>query len=207
MIYRGIDISGWQKGLDFDRIPSNSGIDFCIIKIGENGVKSKYFDRFYDSCIEHNIKVGCYYYLSQGELGNTVGPDIVKWLDNRKLHYPIYLDVEEVDTELARNTRIAVQTGQYLEERKFYFGIYSSTFWMHKLLDENAVNRFDKWWAGWYKNTTLTSWPESRFEEKHRDKNLWQFGTYHLYPGMDVDGNLCRVNYLEIMVKNHLNGF
>lgn len=207
MIYRGIDISGWQKSIDWERVitPENK-IDFAIIKIGENGAKSAYFDKFYNACRDYDVKIGCYYYLNRAERGDDIGPNIIRWLDGRKLEYPVYLDVEETGTDKNRNTVIAVETGEYLEQRGYYYGIYCSTYWMDKLMDIEAIKRFDKWWAGWVSNNAQNNWPTVRYDKRHADKNMWQFGTIKL-GGYSLDGNLCRINYPEIMKQHHRNGY
>lgn len=55
----GIDVSKWQKGLDF----SKAGIDFCIIKATEGvGYVDPCFSSFVKQCKDNNILIGCYHY-------------------------------------------------------------------------------------------------------------------------------------------------
>ena len=63
-IYQGIDVSNWQKYIDF-RAVKNSGIDFVYIKSSEGrSFIDPYFETNYQNARANGLKVGFYHYVT-----------------------------------------------------------------------------------------------------------------------------------------------
>ena len=62
--YEGIDVSGWQGEIDFERV-RNSGIEYVYIKAseGSNSI-DPYFSRNYREAKRNNLNVGFYHYVT-----------------------------------------------------------------------------------------------------------------------------------------------
>lgn len=63
-IYEGIDISSWQKNVNFSKV-KNSGIDIVYIKSSE-GTRyiDPYFESNYKNAKANGLKVGFYHYVT-----------------------------------------------------------------------------------------------------------------------------------------------
>ena len=62
-IEKGIDVSGWQGNIDFDKV-KKSGITFVIIKAGgsdDGFYTDSYFESNYKKAVKAGLKVGSYY--------------------------------------------------------------------------------------------------------------------------------------------------
>ena len=100
----GIDISQYQKGIDFNAIKNQ--YDFVILRGGYTGfgstrplVKDECFEEFYKACKDRGIPVGVYWYSCAnsrafGEKEATFLYD--ECLKGKKFQYPVYIDVEDI---------------------------------------------------------------------------------------------------------------
>ncbi len=63
-IYRGIDVSEWQRNINFTKV-KNSGIEIVYIRssLGSNYI-DPYFNRNYSEAKKNNLKVGVYHYVT-----------------------------------------------------------------------------------------------------------------------------------------------
>ena len=62
MATKGIDVSYWQKNIDWDKVKS-AGIKFAIIRCGYgNGGVDSYFERNVKECERVGIPWGAYYF-------------------------------------------------------------------------------------------------------------------------------------------------
>ena len=80
---KGIDISSWQKGINFDELKNN--VDFIILRAGftgwGNGVNKNIdecFNDFYHQCKLRSIPVGAYWYSCANTYEKGVAKAFVK---------------------------------------------------------------------------------------------------------------------------------
>jgi GH25 family lysozyme M1 (1,4-beta-N-acetylmuramidase) len=100
----GIDISQYQKGIDFDSIKNQ--YDFVILRGGYTGygstrplVKDECFEEFYKACKDRGIPVGVYWYscANSKKFGKMEASFLYdNCLKGKKFQYPVYIDVEDV---------------------------------------------------------------------------------------------------------------
>lgn len=63
LIYRGIDVSDWQRYIDYSQV-KNSGVDIVYIKASQGTtIKDPYFEINYESAKANGLKVGFYHFL------------------------------------------------------------------------------------------------------------------------------------------------
>ena len=63
-IYQGIDVSGYQRNIDFKKVKED-GIDIVYIKAseGSNYIDS-HFERNYEQAKKYGLKIGFYHYVT-----------------------------------------------------------------------------------------------------------------------------------------------
>lgn len=63
-IYQGIDVSRWQRNIDFSLV-KNSGIDIVYIKSSEGrSYIDPYFEKNYSEAKANGLKIGFYHYVT-----------------------------------------------------------------------------------------------------------------------------------------------
>ena len=213
----GIDVSKYNYPIDWNKV-KNSGVKFAILRCGyapinnrTNLKKDPYFEQFYKDAKSVGMPVGVYFYSRCNSIstGKAEANFIINCLKNKKLEYPVWLDVEDITT--LRNTNRATLTNAIktclneLEGHGYYSGIYTGAYILRDNLIESELTMYDKWIAGYTKVCP--------YKGKH---NMWQFGgetnllTKKKIPGIgsDVaDQNYCYVDYPTIIKNNGLNGY
>lgn len=208
----GIDISRWQG--DFNMLQAKrEGIEFVIIKGGggDDGlyVDSK-FKQNYDNAKRLGLPVGCYWFskaLTVDQAKMEAEYFYQNVLRGRRFELPIYMDVEN-KTQLAVGQRMLtdiVKTWlEYLENRGYFVGIYSSLYYVNRKFYDSELQEYTHWIAQW--NTEL--------EYAHKDIcGMWQFGGETNYIRSNkIAGVTCDQDYmlqdLPTMIKNGgFNGF
>lgn len=203
----GIDLSKYQKGIDFDRVKA-AGVKFVILRGAYHMSKDSCFDSFYSACKERGIHVGVYHY----SMAQTVAEArqeakflIQKVLCGKQFEFPIWMDVEDrVQRALGKTllTDIVCAYCDVLEKAGYYVGIYSSKSFFSTELDEFRLQQYDKWIAQWSKRCTYKG-----------EFGLWQFGgesnmiRSNKVAGRVVDQNYAYKDYPTIIKRAGLNGY
>lgn len=208
----GIDISRHNGSIDFETAVKE-GVKFVIIK-GGGGDSGLYTDaRFsenYDRCVSLGLDVGAYWFSRALNVQDAV--EEAKYfykncLSGRKFQLPVYIDVENV-TMLNIGKRALTDTIKawcdYLEDRGFFTGIYSSKSFFDAFMYDRELKDYTHWVAQW--NTECTY-------EDASVLGVWQFGgeTNLLRPNT-VAGKICDQNYMyrdfpKLIRSAGLNGF
>ena len=100
ILTKGIDVSNSGQGriADWRKVAKN--VDFAILKLG-NGYESEsfytdtQFNRNADACEEFGIPYGVYVYqyFTSVEKAKEAAKNTIEILKNRKLDYPVFLDI------------------------------------------------------------------------------------------------------------------
>ena len=205
----GIDISSYQKGINFDKLKEK--IEFIILRGGftgyGNGVslnKDKCFENFYSEAKKRNIPVGVYWYSCANtyEKGKKEAEFLYNnCLKGKQFEFPIYMDVEEKRWQQVGKSQMNQAIKGFcetLENLGYYVGIYASTYWFNTFIDTANLKQYDKWLANWSKNKP--SFKYGRF-------GMWQNTNKKSVAGMYVDGDVSYENYPSIMKSCGLNGY
>lgn len=204
----GIDVSVWQRGMDFNKA-KNEGVEFVIMRGMYGNAKDTEFDTNYIKAKNVGLGVGVYQW---GRAANVAQAReeaqllIEHCLKGKIFEYPIYYDVE--DTILLNKTKnetteIIKAWAETIENAGYFAGIY-----MNQNCFENDVNGYElaelcsQWRAKW---TTE--------DKKPNGVQMWQFGgETNLIRSNKIAGYVCDQDYayvdLPTIIKEaNLNGF
>lgn len=203
MRVRGIDVSSYQGKIDWERVKPY--IDFAIIRCGYgNNLKSQddiYFERNAEYCKKLNIPFGVYLYSYATNLDEARSEveHTLRLIKDKKLEYPVYLDVENRRQMALRQEELTDIVDYYaseMEKAGYYVGIYASVDRFRGILSSARLN-YDKWVAEWGDKLTYDN-------EK---VGLWQHTAYEEMPGIRtrVDGDYALKDYPKIIRDLGLN--
>ncbi|MDV4151708.1 LysM peptidoglycan-binding domain-containing protein [Clostridium sp. AL.422] len=197
----GIDVSTWQGNFNFNQA-ANEGVKFAIIRGAYNRRKDDRFEEYYRNAKAIGLSVGVYQYsmattveeaLSEAKFleGNV--------LNNKQFELPIYLDIEDnVHKNLTKNQVSAIAKAwlDYLEERGFFVGIYSSKSFLENYLNEDVRTDYSIWVAEWARQCTYSG-----------PYGMWQFGgETNLIRSNKVAGVVCDQNYMIVDYPSLIKG-
>lgn len=98
----GIDISRWQKEIDFNKVKA-AGCDFVIMRIGGYDDGEHYTDRYYLKNIKNakaaGLKIGIYWHAEESTKDEVIASTkyLLNVLDGEKLDFPIAYDWEDFE--------------------------------------------------------------------------------------------------------------
>lgn len=200
---KGIDVSSYQGLIDWTRVKPY--IDFAIIRCGwGNNLLSQddiYCERNTKLCEELNIPYGVYLYSyattldeARSEVEHTL-----RLIKDKKIEYPIYLDVESKGQMSLRKEELISIVKYYcneIEKNGYYVGIYASLNTLNGILNSNELDPYDKWVAEWNSNLT--------YDKKC---GMWQNSSYEEIPGIRnrVDSDISFYDFPKIIKDNNLN--
>lgn len=206
---KGLDISAYQKGINFNNL---NGVEFLILRAGFTGYggtgtnknKDSQFESFYSSAKARGIPVGAYWYSCANtyEKGRAEAEYMYEnCLKGKQFEYPIYIDVEENRWQrVGKSIMNQAIKGfcEYLEAKGYYVGIYASTYWFNTYIDTANLKQYDKW---------LANWTSKKPSFKYGDFGLWQNSSSGKVAGYTVDTNIAYKDYPSIMKQYGLNGY
>lgn len=209
---QGLDISSYQKGINFDSIKNSKNGEFLILRAGFTGYgtgvsynKDSCFEGFYNSAKSRNIPVGAYWYSCANTYDKGVAEANYMYnncLKGKQFEYPIYMDVEDTHWQVGNKTGVTQAVRGFcktLEDKGYYVGIYGSDISGFKdKMNLNDLTAYDKWVAR-YGSTPkyVTSY------------GMWQSsstGRISGYSG-NLDTDTAYIDYPAIIKERGLNGF
>ena len=207
---KGLDISSYQKGINFDEIKSK--VDFLILRAGFTGWggdgtnknKDSCFEDFYSKSKARGIPVGAYWYSCANtyEKGKAEAEYLYNnCLKGKQFEYPIYMDVEEDrHQQVGKSIMADAIKGfcEYLENKGYYVGIYANSNYFNNFIDTAKLSMYDKW---------LAVWTSNKPSFKYGDYGLWQNSSSGYISGMRVDTDYAYKDYPTIIKKAGLNGY
>lgn len=200
---KGIDVSSYQGNMDFETLKNQ--IDFMIIRCGYGVDRITQDDNKYErnasECERLGIPYGVYLYsyATTIEEAESEALHTLRLIKNKKLEYPVFLDVEsDVQKALDKETLANVVEHYCLkmEEAGYYVGIYANLDWFVNRLDSPKLERFDHWLAQWNKEPTY-----------QKPFGMWQYTSKLTLPGISgpVDGDIAYKDYPKIIRDHGLN--
>ena len=210
MEVRGIDISSYQKGINFDAIKSS--VEFAILRAGFTGWggdgtgknKDSCFEDFYKQAKAKGIPVGAYWYSCANtyEKGKAEAEYMYKnCLKGKQFEYPICMDVEEDRHQRVGKAKMAEAIKgfcEYLEGKGYYVSIYANSNYFNNFIDTANLKQYDKW---------LAVWTSNKPSFKYGDFGMWQNSSSGNIGGMRIDTDYAYKDYPNIMKSNGLNGY
>lgn len=204
---KGIDISEHNGNVDMKKIKED-GIKFIILRLGYGKNQSqidKNFKTNYEKAINSNIPVGVYLYsyatnISDSKEEAKLVLDNIKGL---KIEYPIFIDMEDADNYKAKRNvsnatciDICETFCQEIESAGYYVGIYANLDWLNNKINDNRLDKFDKWVAQWNNRCTYK-----------KEYGMWQYSSKGKVEGItgNVDLNYSLKDYPTIIKNAKLN--
>ena len=203
---RGIDVSKWQKSINFVNV-KKSGVKFVIIKAGgsdDGFYTDKMFATNYEAAIEAGLHVGAYYFAGRKFSGAANGKAdavrFVKILDGRKFDYPVYLDIEAQPAGNKKGvTDAAIAFCEYMESKGYFTGIYASDIsGFQDKLESSRIGQYTLWDACYgNKPSYINTW------------GMWQITSSSYISGItgEVDTDLSKYDFSAIIRKAHKNNY
>ena len=192
---KGVDISHWQKGIDFSAL-KQAGVKFAIIRAGYSTKKDDAMDKFIADCKKYGIDFGFYWYSyamtveqAQAEADKCI--EVIKGLSPT---YPVFFDMEEkkqidlLNTDT--RTKMAIAFCEKIKKAGFKPGIYANPSFMENYFDKRQlVGKYDIWLAHW------TNSPDNPSKYNY-GQTMWQWGLDRI-GGYDIDGDVCFCEYAK----------
>lgn len=188
----GIDISKWNKEIDWDRVKS-AGVEFAVIRVGYRGamsgklVEDPYFEQNMKGAARVGIPVGVYFFTQAVNTVEAVeeASMVISLCRDYSVTWPVFIDTEgaggsgradglDVDTR----TQVCKAFCETVESAGYHAGIYGARNWLNGMLAMERLNDYIIWLA------------------EYREVPLYQ-GYYHLWQytsGGSVDGIEGRVD-------------
>ena len=207
---KGLDISSYQKGINFDEIKAK--VDFLILRAGFTGWggdgtnknKDNCFEDFYNKAKSRGIPVGAYWYSCANtyEKGKSEAEYVYNnCLKGKQFEYPICMDVEEDRHQQVGKEKIANAIKgfcEFLESKGYYVSIYANSNYFNNYIDTAELSMYDKW---------LAVWTSNKPSFKYGDFGLWQNSSNGIIGGMRVDTDYAYKDYPSIIKNAGLNGY
>ena len=206
---KGLDISSYQGGINFDAIKS-TGINFLILRAGFTGWgtgvnynKDKCFEDFYSKAKQRDINVGAYWYSCANTREKGIAEAKFMYencLKGKQFEYPIAIDVEDEHHQLKSKyaTSRAIQGFcETLEKLGYYVVVYANTNWFNDYIDLDMIKNYDKWIAQWSSNAPIVPFAY----------NLWQNSASGYIDGINVDTNVSYLDFENVIKNKGLNGY
>lgn len=195
---KGIDVSAWQGQIDWKTVAAY-GMDFAILRITEAGnVIDKYFERNYTECQKYNIPTGAYKYsyaMTIAEI-QSEARKVVDTLNNRKIQYPVFLDLEHHNQRVLGSESIHKMADAFreiIEAAGYKFAIYCNVDWYETVICSH-LKKYDFWIASYPENDD--GWLQERLRP---DFGVgWQYSSKAKIPGIagTVDRNVFYKDYV-----------
>lgn len=201
----GVDVSHYQRNINWGKVKENSTIRFCIMKaMYESSHKvDECFENNYRGCKANGIKTGTYIFIGSKSMENPK-EDAEAFLDilnGRKLEYGIWLDAESAKVRALgkhRITTILIQEANIFEKAGYRVGIYTNPDWYKNVLDVDILrNKYPFWVARYPKDDNGNM--QNRLSPKEYAE-AWQYSSKGNVPGivgnvdLDID-----YSYAEFM--------
>ena len=208
IVAKGVDISHHNGNIDFKALATE--VDFVILKAGGSEkrghtlFKDKKFESYYKAAKAAGLKVGCYFFA---------GPDLnevnafmdaqylCQILQGKQFEYPVFIDIEaQLEGNKNTTTKAVINFCDYMEEHKYFVGIYASDISGFKGLMHKQYLLPYTWWVARYGTN-----PKYAVE----NMGIWQTSSTGKIAGVsgNVDTDVSFIKYDVIIKKKHLNGF
>ena len=203
-IYNGIDVSTWNKQIDWNAVKA-SGIDFAFIKVGGRGWGSA-GTLYHDSRALENlkgakaagIKIGVYFF-SQAisvEEAEEEAAYLLERIEGYEISFPVVFDWEVIGKSNARADNLDTDTlgacanafCEAVAAAGYEPMVYVSLNTGYLKYDLRQIDQYDLWLAEYADAPTF-----------HYNFQMWQYTSSGQVDGIDgeVDLNLSFVNYAE----------
>lgn len=191
---KGVDISYWQKGIDYAALKS-AGVEFAIIRAGLSETVDKALEAHVNGCAAAGISYGYYWYsyAKSAEEARREAAACVKAIARFPApEYPVFFDAEESSIAAALGREAMTDTAlafvKAIEESGYPAGVYANPSWMENEYNKSRlIGNTDIWLAHW-------TWDPAKSSPYKYGQKMWQWGIINV-KGFDADADICYVDY------------
>ena len=201
----GGDFSQWNSVINWAL--AKTCLDFALIRAGygdslsyPNQVDAQY-EANYKGCKANGIPVGVYYYCyaTTVEAAKREAQCCLALLKGKQLEYPVYYDVEEMDTfRTGKTNEIIKAFADVLEAAGYWVGVYIYRNAAQTYLTEYTRTR--------YTMAIAEYGPRLNYSGPY---GVWQNSSTWTFSGVSTrsDHDYCYVNYPKIIKERGKNGY
>lgn len=157
-LYRGIDVSEWQKQIDWDAVKAGGLVDYAILRAaafaGETPSRKGVdvcWERNAKECERLGIPYGAYIYsyATNAAEAQEEADYILGLVKGHNLTCPIYIDIEDLSIINANLNVVAETFCKRIEAAGYRAGVYSGLNWWRDFLTSSSLDRWSRWVAQW----------------------------------------------------------
>lgn len=204
---RGIDVSKWQKEIDWNEAKKDD-VNFAIIRAGYgNGNMDPYAHMNCVKCNSLVIPVGLYWfsYAYTEDMARREAHHALNFASKHKIELPIYFDFEYDSDDYARAHGINVSRETFcrfteafcktIEQGGYYAAFYCNRDYLRNKVSDSLRSRFDMWLADYSQPVLM------------KDSHMVQYTDSGFIHGINgkVDLNLTDRDYPTIIRNAGLN--
>lgn len=203
----GIDVSVWQRGMNFNKA-KNEGVEFVIMRGMYGNAKDTEFETHYKNAKANGLGVGVYQWGRAANIAQAREEAqllVEHCLNGKAFEYPIYYDVEDtiiLNKSVNETTEIIKAWAETIENAGYYAGVYmNQSCFENDVIGDELAKLYTQWRAKW---TTEANKPDN--------VQMWQFGgETNIIRSNKIAGYVCDQNYayenFPIIIKGAgLNG-
>lgn len=201
-----IDVSEWQNVIAWAKVKL-AGIVGALIRAGYGDTLSypsqidKQFERNYSECKRVGMPVGAYYYCyaTTVEQAQREAYGCLALLKGKQFEYPIFYDVEELDTFRSGKTNDIIKAfADILEAAGYWVGVYIYRSAAQTYLTEYTRTR--------YAMAIAEYGPKLNYSGPY---GIWQNSSTWRVDGIsgNVDHDWCYVDYPKLIKERGKNGY
>ncbi len=191
----GIDISRWQKGIDFNKIKAED-VEFVILRCAYGISTDACFSDFYQQAKDRGFNVGAYIYTiaTRPEEAEAEAKHVCDILKGKQFELPIYFDIEDAKHKKltkAQNTAICKAFCDYMEKQGYWVGVYASLSFFSSYLNDAELQKYAHWVAEWR--------GQCSYKGDAGVLGMWQFGgETNIVRSNKIAGHTCDQDYMLI---------
>lgn len=158
----GIDVSVHQGKIDWEKV-KKSGIDYAIIRCGYGqdvtSQDDNQFARNIAECERLGIPYGIYIYSYALNKDNVLSEadHVLRLIKGHNPEFGIWLDLEDDDYKTSNGmpsnemfVEMAIAFCEKIKANGYNkVGIYANTYWLEYKINDNKLDKYDKWVAQW----------------------------------------------------------
>lgn len=199
--YLGVDLSKYQKTVDFAAIQSE-GIDYCMLRVGSRGYETgniqedEKFQEYIAGAEAVGMPIGLYFFSQAVTEEEAIEEAnfVISKIGEHKITYPIAFDMEFIENDDSRietltkteKSNIALAFLNRIEEAGYVGMLYGNKEWLLKRIELHRFEDYDIWLA---QEDDIPDYPYMY--------SMWQYSRQGEVYGIDgyVDLNISFVDY------------
>ena len=163
MALKCIDISTWQRNVDFAKVKA-AGISAVIIRAGygrESSQKDNRFESHYQGAEAAGMKIGAYWYsyAKSPDEAALEAKACLACIKGKRFDLPVYFDMEEASQTALGKTTLTQMTERFCDTiiaGGYRAGVYSNLNWLTNYLDHASLKaKYSIWLAQWADSHSL----------------------------------------------------